>query len=132
MPRLLEAGTCRDGCRRETGCSSTQVLYDGVMGYSIAVTEELGLNGWTVVVRADLTRSEANELFLSGDSMVSWPDEGLESSEDPRLQRSAMFVSEVAARSGGLRIRYREEAQARRAAALLKLQLDQIGIREEA
>lgn len=102
------------------------------MGYSIAVTEELGLNGWTVVVRADLTRSEANELFLSGDSMVSWPDEGLESSEDPRLQRSAMFVSEVAARSGGLRIRYREEAQARRAAALLKLQLDQIGIREEA
>ena len=108
-----------------------QVLYDGAMGYSMTVIQEAGSDLWAVTVRADLTRAEVNELYLSGDSMVSWPDEGLESNDDPRLQRSAMFVSEVAARPDGLRIRYHDEAQARRAAVLLRLQLEQIGIREE-
>lgn len=107
------------------------MLYDDAMGYSLIVTQEPGSKMWAVVLRADLTRAEANELFLSGDSMVSWPDEGLDSDEDPRLQRSAMFVSEVAARPQGLRIRYRDEAQARRAAAVLRVQFEQIGIREE-
>jgi hypothetical protein len=108
-----------------------RVLYDGPMGYSMTVTQEPGSEMWVVAVKADLTRAETNELFLSGDSMVSWPDEGLDLDDDPRLQRSAMFVSEVAARPQGLRIRYREESQARRAATLLRIQFGQIGIREE-
>lgn len=85
-------------------------------------------------VEVKLSRAESNDLFLSGDSMVSWPVDGLEatSAEDPRLERSGIFVSEVAARPQGLRIHYREQAQAERAAALLRMQFTQIGIKEEA
>jgi hypothetical protein len=85
------------------------------------------------MLKVNLTRAESNDLFLSGDSMVSWPIEGLEvlSDGDPRLERSGIFVSEVAARSAGLRLRYREQAQAERTAALLRMQFAQIGIEEE-
>lgn len=102
------------------------------MGYTTVIEQEAGSEGWTVVLQASLTRAESNDLFLSGDSMVSWPVEGLESTDDPRLERSSMFVSEIAARAGGLRIRYRERAQAERAATVLRIQLGQIGIEEEA
>jgi hypothetical protein len=81
-------------------------------------------------LEVNLSRAESNDLFLSGDSMVSWPVEGLESTEDFALQRSSMFVSGVAARLNGLRIRYREQAQAERAAAILRIQLGSIGIEE--
>jgi len=97
----------------------------------MTVTPEPGTGAWALVVRADLTRAETNELFLSGDSMISWPEEDLVLDEGPRPQRSAMFVSEVAARPQGLRLRYREETQARRAAALLRMQFEHIGIRED-
>jgi hypothetical protein len=65
--------------------------------------------------------------------MVSWPVEGLRSSvqEESKLERSGMFVSEVAARPDGLIISYGEQGQAERAAALLRIQLAQIGIKEE-
>jgi len=101
------------------------------MGYSVTVRREAESGTWVVAVRDHLTRAETNDLFLSGDSMVSWPVDGLQWDEDPRLQRSVMFVSEVAARPQGLELRYREEAHAGRAAALLRTQLGQIGIREE-
>ncbi|MBN1320184.1 MAG: hypothetical protein JXA87_04995 [Thermoleophilia bacterium] len=96
-----------------------------------SIEQETGSDSWIVVLQATLTRAESNELFLSGDSMVSWPVEGVEPTDDPRLERSSMFVSEVAARPGGLRIRYRERAQAERAATVLRIQLGQIGIKEE-
>jgi hypothetical protein len=103
------------------------------MGYSTIVTRESGSESWIVMVRVNLSRAEGNELFLSGDSMVSWPTEGLEASAsgDSRLERSGMFVSEVAARPSGLGIRYQERAQAERAATLLRMQFAQIGIEEE-
>jgi hypothetical protein len=65
--------------------------------------------------------------------MVSWPVEGLQpnTQEEGKLERSGMFVSEVAARPDGLIIRYGERSQAERAAALLRIQFAQIGIKEE-
>lgn len=89
---------------------------------------------WAVALRVVLSRAETNDLFLSGDSMVSWPVDGLEVSGggDPRLERSGMFVSEVAARPAGLTLKYREQTQAERAAAILRMQFAQIGIKEEA
>lgn len=114
------------------GCATAgPVLYDGAMGYTTVIEAEPGSGGWAVILRAVLTRAESNELFLSGDSMVSWPVDGLESTDDLRLERSSMFVSEIAARPAGLRIRYRERSQAEQAAAVLRLQLGQIGIEEE-
>ena len=103
------------------------------MGYSAVVTREPGSNAWAVLVKVNLTRAESNQLFLSGDSMVSWPVEGMEGSEaaDPRRERSSMFVSEVAAKPSGLEIRYRESAEAERAATLLRIQFMHIGIKEE-
>lgn len=108
------------------------MLYDGAMGYTAAIEQEAGSNNWVVVLQATLTRAESNELFLSGDSMVSWPVDGVEPTDDPRLERSSMFVSEIAARPGGLRIRYRERVHAERAATVLRIQFGQIGIKEEA
>jgi hypothetical protein len=65
--------------------------------------------------------------------MVSWPVEGLHSSahEETKLERSGMFVSEVAARPDGLTIGYDEQSQAERAATLFRMQFTQIGIKEE-
>ncbi len=107
------------------------MLYDGTMGYSTSIDREAGSERWVVAARVNLSRAESNQLFLSGDSMVSWPAEGLES-EDSKLERSSMFVSEIAARPDGLVIRYREQAQAARAATVLRMQFGQIGIQEEA
>ena len=76
-------------------------------------------------------RAWERTLHDGGYAMVSWPVEGLESDEDPKLRRSSMFVSEVAARPLGLWIRYREKAQAERAATVLRVQFGQIGIKEE-
>lgn len=85
------------------------------------------------MVKVSLSRVESNDLFLSGDAMVSWPAEGLQldAGEDAPLERTAMFVSEVAARPLGLGIRYKERVQAERAASVLRIQLDQIGIKQE-
>jgi len=109
------------------------VLYDGAMGYSVAVTHDSRSDTWMVVLNVNLSRAESNDLFLSGDSMVSWPVDGIHmaADDDPRLERSGIFVSEVAARPTGLGLRYLEQAQAERAAALLRIQLAQIGIKEE-
>jgi len=103
------------------------------MGYSTAIKRESGSECWTVSVKLSLSRAETNELFLSGDSMLSWPAEGLLSTpgDDSKPERSGMFVSEVAAQPVGLMIRYRDQAQAERTAALLRTQLAQIGIQEE-
>jgi hypothetical protein len=103
------------------------------MGYSTIVTQEPGSGSWLVAVKVALSRAESNELFLSGDSMVSWPVEGLEASgsADPRLERSGMFVSEMAARLSGLVIRYSGQSEAERAAKLFRIQFAQIGIEEE-
>jgi hypothetical protein len=103
------------------------------MGYSTNVTQEPRSNLWLVTVKVVLSRAEGNELFLSGDSMVSWPVEGLEASgsADPRLERSGMFVSEMAARPSGLVIGYSGQSEAERAAKLFRIQFAQIGIEEE-
>jgi len=103
------------------------------MGYSTAIAHEPGSDCWTVTLRVNLTRAESNDLFLSVDSMVSWPVDGLEATAggDPGLERSSMFVSEIAARHGGLGLRYREQEQAERTAAILRMQFAQIGIKEE-
>lgn len=103
------------------------------MGYSTVVAREPGSTSWLVTVKVNLSRMETNQLFLSGDAMVSWPLEGMEAPEggDLRLERSGMFVSEVAARPAGLGIRYSADVEAQRAATLLRLQFAQIGIKEE-
>ncbi len=103
------------------------------MGYSASVIQEPGSASWLVTVKVALSRAESSDLFLSGDSMISWPVEGLDNTgaADHRLERSGMFVSEMAARSGGLGIRYRGQAQAERALKLFAIQFAQIGIAEE-
>jgi hypothetical protein len=110
-----------------------ELLYHEAMGYSTALEREQGSEGWTVSVKVKLNRAETNELFLSGDAMLSWPVDGLLPSlgDDSKPERSGMFVSEVAAQPLGLTIRYAEQAQAERSAATLRAQLTRIGISEE-
>lgn len=103
------------------------------MGYSTTIAHQSRPESWIVELRVNLSRAESNDLFLSGDSMVSWPAEGLSTTvmEEPRFERTGIFVSEVAARADGLTIHYQERVQAERAAAILRMQLAQIGIKEE-
>jgi hypothetical protein len=104
------------------------------MGFATAIKHESGPDCWAVAVRVSLNRAETNDLFLLGDTILSWPTEGLlpTPEDDSKPERSGMFVSEVAARPLGLTIRYRDQAQAERTGALLRAQLTQIGIKEEA
>lgn len=104
------------------------------MGFSTAIKRESAAGSWMVCVKISLSRAETSELFLSGDSMLSWPVEGLlpTSGEDAKPERSGMFVSEVAAQPLGLAIRYRDQTQAERTVAVLRSQLAKIGIKEEA
>jgi hypothetical protein len=103
------------------------------MGYSTAISHEPGPDCWKVSVRVNLSRAETNDLFLSGDSMLSWPAEGLlpMSGDGSIPERSGMFVSEVAAQAGGLVICYAGQAHAERALGLLRAQFVQAGIKEE-
>lgn len=84
-------------------------------------------------VKVALSRAETNELFLSGDSILSWPAEGLlpMSADDSIPERSGMFVSEIAAQPEGLAICYSDQVHAERALGLLRAQFTQAGIREE-
>jgi hypothetical protein len=103
------------------------------MGYSTAISHELGPDRWKVSVRVSLSRAETNDLFLSGDSMLSWPTEGLlaMSGDGSIPERSGMFVSEVAAQPGGLVICYAGQAHAERTLGLLQAQFAHAGIKEE-
>jgi hypothetical protein len=96
------------------------------MGYRLHIDDRA--EGSEVSLALVLTRQETNELFLSGDSMVSWPAEGLSDDGDPLLTRTSMFVSEIAARPRGLTLHYGTRKQAERSVALLGLQLQQLGI----
>ena len=103
------------------------------MGYSTAIAQQAGSGRWAVTVSVHLSRTETNDLFLSGDSMVSWPVEGLVHSVEGEAmpERSSMFVSEIAALPEGLPIFYAEQSQAERAATLIRTQFAQAGIEEE-
>jgi hypothetical protein len=94
-----------------------------------------------VTVRVALTMAETNRLFLSGDTIISWPEGDLRTGGDsgPRavadgqdrgLSRTGMFVSELARLAQGLEIGYRQAAEAELAAKLLRLQLLRAGIEE--
>ncbi|OFV83220.1 MAG: hypothetical protein A2W26_13095 [Acidobacteria bacterium RBG_16_64_8] len=105
------------------------------MGFRVTVTPEPGSELWSLTLGVDLSRTESNALFLCGDSILAWPTEGLapgpQQNGVPGLERTGMFVSEVAARASGLRILYCQRAQAERAAAQLRAQLASVEIREE-
>jgi hypothetical protein len=102
-----------------------------------------------VTVRVGLSLSETNSLFLSGDTIVSWPEgrlfddqsdrsalpdqaAGFSNASETGLVRTGMFISELAHLAQGLRIGYRQSADAERSAQLIRLQLRKAGIEEEA
>jgi hypothetical protein len=101
------------------------------VGYVLAVKPEQVNGGWEMVLLISLSRAEANDLFLAGDRLVAWPGEGLIEGGDPGPERSSMFVSEMARRPSGLRIRYAEPGQVERAAAVIRSQLAEAGLEEE-
>lgn len=109
------------------------MLYDLVMGYSTTISHEAGPDRWTVAVKVHLSRAETNDLFLSGDSMLSWPVDGLipDVGEDQIPERSSMFVSEIVAHPGGLLLSYSDKAHAEQTVTLFKVQFAQAGIEED-
>lgn len=96
-----------------------------------------------VTVKVSLSFSETNALFLSGDTIISWPEDGLlsasefdpvEAPQEPGtvLVRTGMFISELARLAPGLKIGYRQAVEAERATHVIRLQLLRAGIEQEA
>jgi hypothetical protein len=113
------------------------------MAFTVTRSSDHMTGGYVVTVKVGLSLAESNGLFLAGDSIVSWPEGELlgesdpchvESGEAPRsaMVRTGMFVSELARLAQGLKIGYRQAAEAERAAQLIRLQLLRAGIEEEA
>lgn len=78
---------------------------------------------WLVHLQVRLDRRETSELFLSGDTLISWPTEGLMVSGSGPMDRSGMFLSEVVARGDGLELAYATEEAAGRAEKILAYQV---------
>lgn len=70
-----------------------------------------------------LDRRETNELFLAGDTLISWPTEGMRPLGTGPITRSSMFLSEVVARAEGLRLAYETEELASRTGRILESQV---------
>lgn len=70
-----------------------------------------------------LDRRETNELFLAGDVLVSWPTDGMRPLGPGPIDRSSMFLSEIVARTEGLRLAYETEELAERTGRILECQV---------
>ena len=113
------------------------------MAFSVTHSPDPSTGDYVVTAKVVLSLPETNALFLAGDTIISWPEESLvevaasEGSATPgerphyALTRTGMFVSELARLAQGLNIRYRQPAEAQRAAQLMRLQLLKAGIAEE-
>jgi hypothetical protein len=121
------------------------------MGFTVTVLPAAEPEGYLVTVKVRLTAAESSSLFLSGDTLLSWPPAqswgempatpGGEAAGAPggaahvyaglTRERTSIFVSEAAGLAQGLQIRYLHEADAERAARLFRLQLLEAGIEEE-
>lgn len=99
------------------------------MGFDLGIQTEPG--HFTVALTVSLTRDESSHLFLSGDSLLAWPEEDIHREGDVAVERRSMFVSEVAAKPAGLRLCYSKLEHAERAEKLLRLQLENIGLKQE-
>ena len=110
------------------------------MGFSVTHSLDPEAGEHVVTVRVALTMAETNSLFLSGDTIISWPEGELRSSGDPGsagplygqdagLTRTGMFVSELARLAHGLKIGYRQVAEAERAATAREAATSQGGYR---
>jgi hypothetical protein len=110
------------------------------VGFSVTHTLDQETGEHVVAVRVGLNVAETSALFLSGDTMVSWPEGRLRSSStrsggspegvEPAPARTGMFVSELARLAHGLEIGYRQAVEAERAAHVLRLQLLRAGFEE--
>jgi hypothetical protein len=112
------------------------------MAFTVTRSSDMWTGSYVVTVKVDLSLAETNSLFLSGDSIVSWPAGGLldtagldnarlDEAPHTALIRTGMFVSELERLAQGLKIGYRQVAEAERAAQLIRLQLLRAGIEEE-
>jgi hypothetical protein len=113
------------------------------MAFTVTYSPDQATGDHVVTVKVLLSLEETNSLFLSGDTIISWPEgllldspdsADLESAghgQDTALTRTGMFVSELARLAQGLKIGYRQSADAERAAQLIRLQLLRAGISEE-
>ena len=111
------------------------------MGFSVTQRFDEGAIEHIVMVSVTLTMAETNSLFLSGDTIISWPEGDLRVHDDSAptgsyqaegqtVARTGMFVSELARLAHGLEIGYRQTREAERAVTLIRLQLLRAGLQE--
>ena len=111
------------------------------MAFVVTNAFDLATLEYVVTVKVDLTMAETNALFLSGDTIISWPEGNLRQAGEPgpagqqqgldsAFPRTGMFVSELARLAHGLEIGYRQATEAERASRLVRFQLLNAGVEE--
>lgn len=93
----------------------------------IDITTEQAAQGFTVRVAVRLSSREMNRLFLSGDTLVQLPIDGLVASvETAPIPRTSIFLSELAGSKDGLGRTFADAASAEAYAAAVGGQLETI------
>jgi hypothetical protein len=93
----------------------------------IDITTQPLAEGVNVRVAVRLSSREMNRLFLSGDTLVQLPTEGLSSStETGPIPRTSIFLSELAGSRDGISRAFVDPASAEAFAAAVRGQLETI------
>jgi len=91
----------------------------------IDATTERVAEGFAVTVRVRLTPRETNRLFLSGDTLILLPTDGIvEAAEAAPIPRTSIFLSEIAGAKDGLRRSFADQPNAERFATDVRTQLE--------
>jgi hypothetical protein len=92
----------------------------------IVVTSEQVAEGVSVHVAVRLSPRETNRLFLSGDTLVLLPTEGLVGEAGAPIPRSSIFLSELAGSRSGLDRVFADARAAEQYATAVRGQLETI------
>ncbi len=91
----------------------------------IDIAREQLPHGVRVRVQVRLSGREANRLFLSGDSLIQLPMEGvLPDAEKAPIPRMTIFLSELAGTRDGLTLTFADDATAESSGASIRAQIE--------
>jgi hypothetical protein len=89
-----------------------------------ATTEQVA-EGFAVTVHVRLTPRETNRLFLSGDTLILLPTEGIVAAAAASpITRTSIFLSEIAGAKDGLQRSFADQPTAEHFAADVRTQLE--------
>ncbi len=98
--------------------------YDAKMEVHARITKVESAD-WNLRFLVRLDRREIGQLYLMGDRLISWPQDGLSPDTEAPLVRTSLFLSELAARREGLDLHFTSQETAALAQRVLERQVRQ-------